>query len=158
MGAIHHVLLDAGARDATHVDVSGEYLDAAREEAERRGHAGRTRFVHGDFVDLAPQLPGADVVALDRVICCYPDMAALVGRSAAKARRWYGVVYPRDVWWMRTALSVLNVFMRLRRSSFRVYLHSPAAIDGVLRERGLVRRSWQRTAGWEVAVYGRISG
>src|SRR5688572_25602259 len=25
VGAVHHVLLDAGARDATHVDVSGEY-------------------------------------------------------------------------------------------------------------------------------------
>jgi hypothetical protein len=53
-------------------------------------------FQYGDFVALAPALSAADVVTLDRVICCYDDMPALVGRSAALAERLYGVVYPRD--------------------------------------------------------------
>jgi magnesium-protoporphyrin O-methyltransferase len=155
VGAVHHVLLDEGARDAVHVDVSADYIDVARAEAGRRAHGDRVRFVQGDFVRLADRVADADVVTLDRVICCYPDMPLLVGRSAAKARRLYGAVYPRGAWWMRVGLSAVNAIMRLRRSPFRVYLHAPLSIDGVLRERGFERWSVQRTVAWEVAVYVR---
>jgi SAM-dependent methyltransferase len=155
VGAIYHELLATGAREAIHVDVSPDYLSVAREEAERRGHAARVRFVRGDFVELAGELPNADVVTLDRVICCYPDMERLVTRSAGKALRLVGAVYPRDVWWMHLAVSAVNAFSRLRRSAFRTYVHPPDAIDALLRGRGFDRRSFARTAGWEVVVYAK---
>ena len=155
IGAIHHELLDQGAREAVHVDASSGYLTVAKEETANRGHAGRVRLVGGDFVELADELPEADIVTLDRVICCYPDMQALVARSAAKARRLYGAVYPREAWWMRAAGSVMNLFMRIQRSAFRLFLHPPAAIDAVLRANGLERRSTQRTLLWEIVVYER---
>jgi SAM-dependent methyltransferase len=155
VGAIHHELLDSGARDAVHVDVSPDYLGAAREEAERRGHVKRVRFIHADFVDLAPALAAADVVTLDRVICCYPDMEPLVALSGEKARRLLAAVYPRETWWMGLTRVAINVVSRFQRSAFRFYLHPPAAIDAVLRAQGLERRSLRRTLGWEVAVYAR---
>ena len=120
IGAIHHTLLDAGVRDAVHVDASSGYLAVAKEESTRRGHEGRVRFVGGDFVDVADELPDADVVTLDRVICCYHDMERLVERSARKARRLYGAVYPREAWWMRLAGSLTNLARRVRRSCFRL--------------------------------------
>src|SRR5688500_17373791 len=86
VGAIHHELIDAGVHRAVHVDASAAYIQVARQEAERRGHADRVEFHHGDFVDLAERVPLADVVTLDRVICCYPDMPALVEASATRAR------------------------------------------------------------------------
>ncbi len=155
VGAIYHELLASGAREAVHVDVSPEYLTVAREEAERRGHADRVELVHGDFVEVAASQREADVVTLDRVICCYPEMQRLVALSADKTRRLYGAVYPRESWWLRLALGGVNLFCRLRRSGFRTYLHSPAAIDGVLRAHGLERRRFRRTLAWEVAVYSR---
>lgn len=155
IGAIHHTLLDAGVREAVHVDASSGYLAVAKEESTRRGHEGRVRFVGGDFVDVADELPDADVVTLDRVICCYHDMEGLVERSASKARRLYGAVYPREAWWMRLAGTLTNLVMRVRRSCFRLYLHPPADIDAVLRAQGLERRSLQRTVIWEVVVYAR---
>jgi Methyltransferase domain len=87
IGAIQHELLDAGADRATSVEASAAYLRAATEEAERRGHDDRITNQAGDFVALADRVAPADVVTLDRVICCYPDMEALVGRSADRARR-----------------------------------------------------------------------
>lgn len=153
IGAIHHTLLDAGAREAVHVDVSPDYIAAAREEAARRGHADRVRFVHGDFVDVVAELPNADVVTLDRVICCYPDMDRLVGNAARKVRRVLGAVYPRDAWWVRAAVRAINLILRVRRTAFRVFVHSPAAIDGVLRRNGLERATLRRTGVWEVVVY-----
>ena len=155
IGVIHHTLLDDGAREAVHVDASSGYLEVAQEESARRSHTGRVRFVRGDFVDLAESLPDADVVTLDRVICCYDDMERLVARSARKARSLYGAVYPRAVWWMRMAGALTNLFMWVRRSGFRLYLHSPAAIDAVLRGQGLERRRLVRTPVWEVVVYRR---
>lgn len=155
IGAIHHALIDAGARDALHVDVSSDYIEAAREEAFRRGHGDRVRFIHGDFVQVAPTLPQVDVVTLDRVICCYPDMEALVAAAAEKARHSFGAVYPRDVWWVRFAVRGVNLLLGVRRSAFRTFVHPPAAIDAVLREHGLERRTLQRTRVWEIVTYGR---
>jgi DNA-binding response OmpR family regulator len=69
----------------------------------------------------------ADVVTLDRVICCYPDMERLVASSSEKARRLVGAVYPREEWWVRFAVGAANVICRLRRTPFRVYVHGVVA-------------------------------
>jgi hypothetical protein len=56
---------------------------------------------------------------------------------------------------MRIAIRVMNLWFGVRRSAFRVFLHSPAAIDERLRAAGLQRRSTRHAAGWEIAVYER---
>ena len=155
VGAIHHALLARGARQAVHVDISSDYIAAARAETERVGHADRVRFVNADFVEAAPGIEIADVVTLDRVICCYADMERLVTRSAERSRRLYGAVYPRDRWWVRVGIVLLNFAQRLRGSSFRSYLHAPADIDALLQRLGFQRNSTQRTWFWEVVVYVR---
>ena len=157
VGAVHHELLDAGAQRATHVDGSRPYLRVAQSEAERRGHGERVEFVAGDFVEAAARLPGADVVTLDRVICCYPDMEALVAASASRARKLYGAVYPRDRWFLRIGLRLINLWHRIERNPFRTYLHSPAAIDAAIRRQGLTPAASVRTFVWNVAVYLRSS-
>ena len=155
VGAVHHELLRSGATAAVDVDASRAYISVAREEAERQGHADRVRYLTGDFVALADEIGPADLVALDRVICCYADMSALVGRSAALARRRYGLVYPRDSWFGRLGVAFLNMGFRLSRSSFRVYVHSNAEVDGILAAQGLVKRLHQATLIWQLALYER---
>jgi magnesium-protoporphyrin O-methyltransferase len=159
IGVIQHELLDAGAERATSVEASAAYLRAARQEAERRRHTGRIRYEAGDFVALADRVEPADVVTLDRVICCYPDMEALVGRSAARARHLYGLVYPQDRWCVGVGIRVTNLFMRLARRAFRAHLHRPSAVDAVAREHGLTRRLSRRAGPvWQVALYAREPG
>src|SRR5215510_6409672 len=68
IGVIHHELLEDVAREATHVDASSAYLKVATEEAKRKGHADRIKFIHADFTDVASDLPPADIVTLDRVV------------------------------------------------------------------------------------------
>lgn len=155
LGAIHHALLDGRVSRAVHVDASTAQLAAAREETDRRGHSERVEFLHGNFVDMASGIPPADIVTLDRVICCYDDMPGLVSRSVQKATRLYGAVFPRDVAWMRIGIAGTNVFERVKRSTFRVFLHDPRAIDAELRAAGLTRFSVRETLGWQVVVYRR---
>jgi magnesium-protoporphyrin O-methyltransferase len=156
VGAISHELLRAGLAHATSVDAAGAYVDAARTEAERQGHANRMTLQQGDFVMLADDIPAADIVTLDRVICCYPDMPALVGSSVAHARQAYGLVYPRDTWWTRWGVRMVNVYFRIRRHSFRTFIHSPASVNALVVSRGFQLRSRQQTGVWQVVVYTRI--
>jgi Methyltransferase domain len=156
IGAIQHELLDAGADRATSVEASAAYLCAAREEAERRGHGDRIAYEAGDFVALADRVEPADVVTLDRVICCYPDMESLVGRSADRARRLYGLIYPQDRWWVGLGIRLTNLIMRVSRRAFRAHLHRTTAVDAVAREHGLAPKFTGRAGPvWQVAVYVR---
>ncbi len=154
VGAIHHGLLEAGAGRATDVDASAAYIAAAGEEARRLGHADRVHYRYGDFTELAGEIDPADIVALDRVICCYPDMPRLVGLSTDRARRLYGLVYPPDVWWMRLGARVINAFRRFSKST-QFYVHPEAAIDQAVRQAGFEPRFKARTLMWQVVVYAR---
>lgn len=155
VGAVHLALLDAGAASAVDVDGSPAYVTVAREEARRLGRSAAVRHETGDFVELAPSLEPADLVALDRVVCCYPDMDALVRRSVALARRRYGLVYPRDTWWIRAGGAVLNAVSRLFRQRIRAWVHPAADVDAIIRAAGFVPRLERRTAFWQVVVYER---
>lgn len=155
VGAVHHELLRIGAAAAVDVDGSHAYISVAHEEAERQGHADRARYLAGDFVSLAERLDQADLVALDRVICCYADMTALVGRSAALARHRYGVVYLRDTWVGRLGVMLENARLRLSRSPFRTYIHRTAEVDAILVANGLVKVMHQKTLIWQLVLYER---
>jgi len=157
IGAIQHGLVAAGAASATDVDASSAYLAAAKDEAARRGYADRATYLRGNFVDVTAQVPQADIVTLERVVCCYPDMPGLVGASAAKARRYYGLVYPRDAWWMRLAGRLINAALWVQRTSFRFYIHPAAAVDAVAHAAGLTP-AFHRAAGpWQVVLYERAA-
>jgi len=157
VGVIDHELLAAGVTCAMCVDASAGYLDAARAEGERRGHGERMTYRHGDFVELAESVPPADIVTLDRVINVYPDWERLTGLSAARARRLYGLVYPRDTRFVRLVVFAMNLALRLRRKPVRASVHAADAIDRVLRENGLTPHvSVSVGPAWQVAVYRRL--
>jgi SAM-dependent methyltransferase len=158
IGAIQHELFKDGLASAVQVDASAAYLAAAREEAARQGNLERAEYHHGDFVDLAAGLDNADLVTLDRVVCCYPDMPRLVAASTSRARRLYALSYPRPRRGTRLFMAAANLFFRLRRSAFRIYLHPPPAIDAEIRRQGLRPVARVRTLLWEAALYRREGG
>ena len=155
IGAIQHELLRYGAQSVTNVEASTASIAAARAEHERQGHASRVDYRHGNFCDLAADLSPADIVTLDRVICCYHDMQALVSLSAARVRKLYGIVYPRDTWWMRIALAIANLSYWLQQSSFRTFLHPTAAVESLVRSHGLKQCFYRKTLKWQVVIYTR---
>jgi len=156
IGAIYHELLGDVAREATHVDASSAYLKQAKQEAARRGHSERVNFIHADFTDVASELPKADIVTLDRVVCCYPDFRGLLKAAAEHSQRALAFTYPRETWYMRFALKVANFFQKLRRDPFRVFLHPVAEMDALLKREGFQRVSLRRLFVWEMALYQRV--
>jgi 2-polyprenyl-3-methyl-5-hydroxy-6-metoxy-1,4-benzoquinol methylase len=158
IGVIHHELLNDVAREATHVDASSAYLKEAKEEAERRGHGERVDFIHADFTEVASDLPKADIVTLDRVVCCYPDFRRLLKAAAEHSRQALAFTYPRETWYMRVGLKVINFFQGLRRDPFRVFLHPVAEMDGLLKREGFERVTLRRLFVWEMALYRKSGG
>jgi magnesium-protoporphyrin O-methyltransferase len=155
VGAVHQLLLERGAASATDVDASRPYLDAARAEAERRGVTDRVTFRHGDFVALASEIEAADLVALDRVVCCYGDVDALVGRAAERARRRLAIVLPPDGTIARAVVGLANFWERLTRSSFRVYAHPHARVVAAARAAGLEPAGASSLGIWRMLVFER---
>jgi magnesium-protoporphyrin O-methyltransferase len=158
VGVAQLELLSVGLHSVTDVDASSAYLNVARAEARRRGYGDRVTYRHGDFVALAPKIEPADIVTLDRVICCYHDMPTLVRTSAAKARRLYGLVYPRDAWWTRCFSAVENMTFRVRRHPYRSFIHPASLVDALARGAGLERRMHHQGAFWQVVLYARPEG
>lgn len=153
VGTIHHELLKDTVREATHVDASSAYLKEAKAESEKRGNSGRVKFIHADFTDVAADLPQADIVTLDRVVCCYPDFRSLLKNASEHSRRAIALTYPREVWYIRFGLGVINFFQRLRKDPFRVFIHPINEMETLLNEKGFQRVSMKRLFVWEMALY-----
>jgi hypothetical protein len=155
VGAIELELLAAGAERATDVELSGEYEEEARKLLAERGLSDRVERRVGDFV-TEPTEPH-DVVVMHRVVCCYPDVDALVGAGAACARRRMLLTYPQERWYTRAGIGTLNLFMRLSGSDFRAFVHPAVRISAAAGEKGLELGERRRSGiFWESAAYERL--
>lgn len=157
VGSLHVELLAQGAGRATSVEVSPAYLAAAQSLARQSGVAGRIDYHLLDFACQPDSVPAADVVIMHRVVCCYPDMPRLVGAGARHARRALVLSFPRDRWYMRLFIEIQAAWMRIQGSSFRNYVHSPAAVVQAANASGL-RVIHERYSGtWQIVVFERTA-
>jgi magnesium-protoporphyrin O-methyltransferase len=153
IGAIELELLQAGAAHATSVELSGAYETEAEALLAERGFAERVDRRVGDFVAESASIVAHDVVVLHRVVCCYPDVDALVGEAASHARRRLLLTYPQDRRLIRAGVRVVNVFFGLSRSEFRTYAHRAEKIVAVAAQHGLTLETRERAGFlWESAA------
>ena len=155
IGVIGRELAGSGVASATFVEASPSYLEVARREVGLKFGSRPTQFVLGDFALIAGTLPEADVVTLDRVVCCYPDAEALLGAAAARTRQLLAFTYPRDRWYVRALFAVVNLSMRLTGKEFRAFVHAPERMEAVLEAAGLVRKARREMLVWTFDLYRR---
>jgi magnesium-protoporphyrin O-methyltransferase len=155
VGAIQLELLRDGAARAVNVELATQYESVASDLIRERGLGDRVERRLGDFVRDADGIPDADVVVLQRVVCCYPDADALVGAAADHARRLLLLTFPVERWWIRVGLAAENAFFRLRGSTFRSFVHSTAAVIAVARRHGMRLVEHRRGLIWQVLALER---
>lgn len=155
VGVVCAELAGAGIASATLVEASPSFIELARQELEPRYGTRPTQFVVGDFVLLAETLPVADVVIMDRVVCCYPDYKALLRAAALKTREVLALTYPHDLWYVRGAIAGENLLRRLKRDPFTVFVHSPGDMSATVESSGLIRSARRKTPAWVIDVYER---
>ena len=155
VGAIQIELLKAGASRAVSIELTPTYEEAASALLRETGFQDRVQRRVVDFVDAGPEVEAADIVVMNRVVCCYPDMPRLTGSAADHTRRLLVMSFPKSRWWTRLLLGMANLGMRLVRLEFRTFLHEPAAILRTAEGHGLETRSDQPGLFWEVAALER---
>jgi len=155
IGVIGAELASNGLASLTMVDASPSYLEVAQNELGQRYRARAAEFIQGDFAAIADTLGDADIVTLDRVVCCYPEMETLLGRAAAKTRQILAFTYPRDRWYVRIFVSLENFFQWLKRSKFRAFVHSPERMGAVLEAAEFLHAKRRETLTWVLDVYRR---
>ena len=137
IGAIQIELLKAGAASAVSVELTPTYETVAGELLREAGLADRVERRVGDFAAASREIARADIVVMNRAICCYPDMRTLTGAAADHAREVLVLTFPRPTWWMRAGLGLGNLALRLARREFHIFLHRPREIIATAEEHGL---------------------
>ncbi len=155
IGVIAAELAGVNLASVTLADASAGYLEAARRHLASRGASLPAQFFLGDFATTADSLVDADIVTLDRVVCCYPDVQALLRGAAARARSMVAFTYPRDRWYVHAAVALENSWYSLRRDPFRAFVHSPERMASVLEASGFVRAARHSTLEWAFDLYRR---
>jgi magnesium-protoporphyrin O-methyltransferase len=152
--------LERGAVSATGIDLSSASIGEARRIASERGLANRSSFEVGDGAS-APLAPH-DVVVLDKVFCCYPNVDALLASSLAAARSVYAFSVPPSAGFrgaVRRAIArISNWWYRLRRrrfGGFQEYVHDVAALDARIRAAGFTAVFSRRRFAWDLVVHAR---
>src|SRR2546426_6616599 len=95
--------LRQGASSCIGVDLSSAAIHEANEFAIESGLQDRARF---EVADAASTQHAADIVVMDKVLCCYPDADSLLKTASASSNRLLGFVVPRDEGLMRPLMRI----------------------------------------------------
>jgi magnesium-protoporphyrin O-methyltransferase len=147
IGALMLALIRKGAASAVGVDLSPKAIQLARALASESGLSGSVSFEVGDAA--VKELRRSDVVILDTVLCCYPDVDALVENSASAAAKYYAFSVPDDRRFATRVLKPLLPLQRLfnRSGGFKFFIHPTRRITQMLEARGF-RQVSKSSAGW----------
>lgn len=139
------------------VDLSSVMIEQANTWAMERGLEKKAIFRVGDGATM--EIPKADLVVLDRIICCYPHWEELLDSALDRTKETIAIAIPRDgLFWgtvIRVAFTIKLLGRWLSGDTFRPYVHPNQAIEDKVREAGFrpVKR-WTRYM-WRVDIYRR---
>jgi magnesium-protoporphyrin O-methyltransferase len=157
IGCIQAELLEAGAAEGEVVELVSAYEPYARELAREKDLEARTTFRVVDILERPDAVEPADVVVLNRVVCCSPDGVALAAAAGRLARQALVLSFPRDVFWVRAGVRMLNASFWLMRKSFRVYVHRPAVLFAAAEAGGARVGEGNRSAVWQWATLRHVA-
>jgi 16S rRNA G966 N2-methylase RsmD len=156
IGTLQAELLERGAEQGEVVELVSAWEPYARKLAREHGIEERTSFRIADVLESTESVGEADIVLLNRVVCCSPDGIALAAQAAQLARRSLVFSFPRDVVWVRAGIALLNAGLRIARRPFRVFVHPPAELVRASESAGLSLVESGQGALWAFAALRRL--
>jgi 2-polyprenyl-3-methyl-5-hydroxy-6-metoxy-1,4-benzoquinol methylase len=155
IGTLQVELLKAGLGHVVGVEMTPTYQTAADGLLRAAGLEGRVERRLMDFAEAGTDVAPADIVVLNRVICCYPDMPKLVGTAAEHASHLLVLSFPNRRWWTRSVFTMSNIALWLLRRQFRLFLHRPGRILAAAEQAGLATVANQTGVVWQVVALRR---
>jgi magnesium-protoporphyrin O-methyltransferase len=157
VGELQLELLKRGASRAVNLELVDAYDAEAASLLREAGLEERVERRRHDIAAAPEEVEPADVVVLNRVVCCYPDYERLLGAAAEHARRLVVFSYPRRNVVSRAIVTAQNLAFRLLRREFRTFTHPPDAMLAVLAGRGLTPAYAHTGFAWCVSGLERAS-
>jgi magnesium-protoporphyrin O-methyltransferase len=154
-GGIGIELLKSGVAEVENLEASSSYLKAAKAESRKNSLGDKTTFTYGNFVEIAEEVSAADIVTLDKVICCYDELEPLIKLSCNKTLKLYGLIYPRDSWWGQAAIGFENLVRKIKGNTFRVFVYPTETVDNLIKESGMKRIFYKSLMVWQIVIYSR---
>ena len=153
IGVISFELRHSGLSEITHNDISSSYLNVFKQEFSAQLNGIKINSLQGDFVEVSDEIENADIVVLDKSICCYPHYHELVHASVRKANMWYAFIIPRDKWWVR----FVHYFGELRKSmkgdTFKSFVYPTDKIEQIVLEYGFIKHTQVHQREWLIVVF-----
>src|SRR5262249_49356232 len=129
----------------------------ARERAAAAGVTDRAEFKVGDAALV--EVPAHDWVVLDKVICCYPHVEALLARTTSEAKGVFAFAVPISWGWrgavVKIFLATEGAFNRLMRRACSAYAHDIPTIEARLRSAGFGSVVSENLGMWHIGVFER---
>jgi 2-polyprenyl-3-methyl-5-hydroxy-6-metoxy-1,4-benzoquinol methylase len=151
VGALQIELLKMGVARAVNIEITPTYEEAAGGLLRSAGLEDRVERKVMDFADADNDVEAADIVIMNRVLCCYPDMPKLTAAASAHCRQVMVLSFPKDRLWTRTGLAIGNLLLRATRRHFQVFVHRPERILALAKQQGLMTTLNQPGRFWQVA-------
>jgi hypothetical protein len=155
IGAIQAELIVAGADRGEVVELLSAYEPYAKAVARDNHIEDRTTFRVADLLEEPNAVAPADVVVLNRVVCCTSDGVRLTALASRLANSVVLLSYPRDRFVVRAVMKLMNAAMRVLGRSFRVFLHPTNALFAAARDEGFQTAETGRTFVWEYTTLRR---
>ena len=157
-GAFAIEMLKNGASSCVGIDLSPAMIRTASELAVESGYQDGAKFELGNAA-LA-DLPVSDVVVMDKVICCYPEVGPLLKNASSASGSLIGFVVPRDEgvwkWPLRLAAYAGNLIQKIRRRKLNwFYIHSLKTMNEMLVEAGFAKERKAASRIWLMFLYKR---
>lgn len=155
VGSIHLTLLREGASRSVGIDISEGMLREARQFADRFGLNERTHYVTGDFTQISSSVEESNITVLDKVVCCYEDVANLIHTSTDKTKQTYALSHPKENLLMKALFRGHTLLAKLFGWSFHPFWHNWEEMKSLILSHGFHLVYENSTISWQVLVFER---
>jgi magnesium-protoporphyrin O-methyltransferase len=150
--------LKHGAASSIGIDLSPEMVKVANDLATSLNLQTRAKFQVGNAATT--DIPRADIVVMDKMLCCFPDSTSIFENVISAAGEIIGFIVPRDQGLfkipLRIAVYLKNAYEKLRNRNLGwMYLHSLSRIDQTLKNAGFNYCQKQVSGFWIIFSYSK---
>ena len=155
IGGLHLTMLQHGASAAVGIDISEGMIEGAKQLSKELDFEDQTQYLLGDIVQMNGTIPEADIVVLDKVVCCYEDIDRLMATSLSKSTHTYALSFPNPNILVKVSFFGLIGLGKLLKWSFHPYWHEWDRVVRRIEEGGFLRTYRDSTLWWTVAVFNK---
>ena len=154
IGAIQWWFHENKSNETYHIDASSGYLSLAKNHAGKIEVLEKSHFIMGDFTDYK-DLPKADVITLDKVICCYPDFKGILNHAFKYSKNIISITYPMDGVLAQVFREFGVLFMKLSKNPFKPYVHKVSEVRDLFNSNGFELKEKNLSFPWHIETYKR---